>query len=77
VDLMFDVDVNGRWLCVCAVLFMLWNGVSTDLPLGLVVIGQIGVVRPIGGEGFYGASRAAVHVVRVWWPCSSRPEATS
>ena len=63
VDLMFDVNVKGPWLCVCAALPMLRMDASTTMPSRVVIVGSISGIRPKAGAGFYGASKAAVHVI--------------
>lgn len=63
VDLMLDVNVKGPWRCVRAALPLLRTGASTSMPSRVVIVGSIGGIRPKAGAGFYGASKAAVHVI--------------
>lgn len=63
VDLMLQVNVKGPWLSVRAALALLRSGASTANPSRVVIVGSIGGIRPKAGAGFYGASKAAVHVI--------------
>ncbi len=62
-DLMLDVNVKGPWLGIRAALPLLRTGANTSTPSRVVIVGSIGGIRPKAGAGFYGASKAAVHVI--------------
>ena len=63
VDLLIDVNLKGPWLTIREALPMLRKGSSVDDPARVVIIGSIGGIRPKVGTGFYGATKAAVHVL--------------
>lgn len=62
-DLMLDVNLKGPWLCVREALPLLRvNGDVSD-PSRVVIIGSISGLRPKVAGGFYGATKAAIHVI--------------
>jgi len=63
VDRMLNVNVKGPWLCVREALPLLRKDSSCADPSRVVFVGSIGGIRPKAGTGFYGASKAAVHVL--------------
>jgi NAD(P)-dependent dehydrogenase (short-subunit alcohol dehydrogenase family) len=63
VNVMIDVNMKGPWLCVREALPLLRKDLSVTDPARVVVIGSIGGIRPKVGTGFYGATKAAVHVL--------------
>jgi NAD(P)-dependent dehydrogenase (short-subunit alcohol dehydrogenase family) len=60
---MIDVNMKGPWLCVREALPLLRKDSSVADPARVVVVGSIGGIRPKVGTGFYGATKAAVHVL--------------
>lgn len=62
-DLMLDVNVKGPWLTLRAALPLLRVNASVEHPSRAVIVGSIGGIRPKTGSGFYGATKAAVHVL--------------
>lgn len=60
---MFGVNVMGPWLSAREALPLLRNGASVDDPARVVFLGSIAGLRPKAGGGFYGASKAALHVI--------------
>jgi NAD(P)-dependent dehydrogenase (short-subunit alcohol dehydrogenase family) len=63
VDRMIDVNMKGPWLTVRAALPLLQKKASVAAPARVVIIGSIGGIRPKVGNGFYSATKAAVHVL--------------
>ncbi|RYG05924.1 MAG: SDR family oxidoreductase [Burkholderiales bacterium] len=63
IDAMLNVNVKGPWLCGRAALTLLRQGAHVEAPSRIVIVGSIGGIRPKAGAGFYGASKAAIHVV--------------
>lgn len=63
VDLMIDVNLKAPWLTVRHALPLLQKHASADDPSRVVIIGSIGGLRPKVGNGFYSATKAAVHVI--------------
>jgi 3-oxoacyl-[acyl-carrier protein] reductase len=61
--LMFDVNVLGAWLTIRAALPLLRNTARTDDPARIVVVGSIGGIRLKASNGFYGATKAALHAL--------------
>lgn len=61
VDRLLGVNVKGPWLCIRAALPRLRR--NLDDPGRVVVVGSISGIRPKVGSGFYGASKAALHVL--------------
>lgn len=61
VDRLLDVNLKGPWLCVRAALPQLRR--NPDDPGRVVIVGSISGIRPKVGSGFYGASKAALHVL--------------
>ena len=62
-DLMLDVNVKGPWLSVREALPMLRKNSSVADPARVVFVGSIAGMRPKVGSGFYGATKAALHVL--------------
>ncbi|MFM0349098.1 SDR family NAD(P)-dependent oxidoreductase [Paraburkholderia sp. RL17-347-BIC-D] len=63
VDAMIGVNLKGPWLCVREALPLLRKDSSVTDPSRVVIVGSIGGIRPKVGTGFYGATKAAVHVL--------------
>lgn len=63
VDLMLGVNVRGPWLSIREALPLLRKNAYPEDPARVVVVGSIGGMRPKVGSGFYGATKAAVHVL--------------
>lgn len=63
VELMLDVNVKGTWLTIREFLPLLRHGASPAVPSRVVVVGSVSGLRPKTGSGFYGASKAAAHVL--------------
>ncbi|MBV7482132.1 SDR family NAD(P)-dependent oxidoreductase [Bordetella sp. BOR01] len=63
VDLMMDVNIKGPWLTTCAALPLLRKDASAENPARVVLVGSIAGIRPKVGGGFYGATKAALHVL--------------
>lgn len=63
VDLTLDVNVKGPWLTIREFLPLLRKNASQSDPSRAVIVGSISGIRPKVGVGFYGASKAAVHVL--------------
>ncbi|NDZ18780.1 hypothetical protein C7T35_21360 [Variovorax sp. WS11] len=63
VDLILGVNVKGPWLCVREALPLLRKDASTINPSRVVILGSVAGIRPKVGAGFYGASKAALHVL--------------
>ena len=63
VDLLIGVNLKGPWLTIREALPMLRRDSSVDDPSRVVIVGSIGGIRPKVGTGFYGATKAAVHVL--------------
>jgi NAD(P)-dependent dehydrogenase (short-subunit alcohol dehydrogenase family) len=63
VNLMIDVNLKGPWLTVRGALPLLREKASATDPSRVVIIGSIGGIRPKVGNGFYSATKAAVHVL--------------
>lgn len=63
VDRLLDVNLKGPWLCVVQALPLLRKNASPADPSRVVMVGSIGGLRPKVGAGFYGASKAALHVI--------------
>ena len=61
--LMFDVNVLGVWLTIREALPLLRKSACADDPARVVVVGSIAGIRPKVSSGFYGATKAAVHVL--------------
>lgn len=61
VDRLLGVNVKGPWLCIRAALP--WLRQSAEDPGRVVVVGSISGMRPKAGSGFYGAAKAALHVL--------------
>lgn len=62
-QLMFGVNVMGPWLCVRAALPGLRRGASVADPSRVVFVGSVAGMSPKAGSGFYGATKAALHVM--------------
>jgi NAD(P)-dependent dehydrogenase (short-subunit alcohol dehydrogenase family) len=60
---MFGVNVMGPWLCVRAALPGLRRGASVEAPSRVVFVGSVAGMSPKAGSGFYGATKAALHVM--------------
>ncbi|MCW0210378.1 SDR family oxidoreductase [Achromobacter veterisilvae] len=63
VDLMMDVNLKGPWLSIRGALSLLRHGSSVSDPARVVIVGSIGGIRPKMGNGFYSATKAAVHAL--------------
>lgn len=63
VDLMMNVNIKGPWLVARELLPLLRNGAGPDNPSRVVFVGSISGIRPKVGAGFYGATKAALHVL--------------
>jgi len=63
VDLMMDVNLKGPWLSVMASLPLLRHASSTADPSRVVIVGSVGGLRPKVGNGFYSATKTAVHAL--------------
>jgi NAD(P)-dependent dehydrogenase (short-subunit alcohol dehydrogenase family) len=63
VDAMIGVNLKGPWLCIREALPLLRKDSSVTDPSRVVIVGSIGGIRPKVGTGFYGATKAAVHVI--------------
>lgn len=63
VDLMLAVNVRGPWLSVREFLPLLRESAGPAGPSRVLVIGSISGIRPKTGSGFYGASKAAAHIL--------------
>ncbi|MBT2305446.1 SDR family oxidoreductase [Variovorax paradoxus] len=63
VDRMLAVNLKGPWLTTKEALPMLRNRSDVDHPSRVVFLGSIAGIRPKVGGGFYGASKAALHVI--------------
>lgn len=63
VDLMMGVNVKGPWLMVRESVHLLKKNSTPDSPTRVVFVGSISGIRPKVGAGFYGASKAALHVL--------------
>jgi 3-oxoacyl-[acyl-carrier protein] reductase len=61
--LMFDVNVFGAWLTVRTALPLLRSDARTDDPARIVLVGSIGGIRLKAANGFYGATKAALHAL--------------
>lgn len=62
-ELMVGVNMLGPWLAVREATPLLRNGATTYDPSRVVIVGSISGLRPKVGSGFYGATKAAVHVL--------------
>lgn len=62
-ELMIGVNMLGPWLTVREATPLLRKDSSTDDPARVVIVGSISGIRPKVGAGFYGATKAAVHVL--------------
>lgn len=62
-ELMIGVNMLGPWLTVREATPLLRKDSSTDDPARVVIVGSISGIRPKVGAGFYGATKAAAHVL--------------
>lgn len=62
-DLMFRVNVKGSWLCVRDALPGLTRRASVSAPSRVVFVGSVAGMSPKVGSGFYGATKASLHVL--------------
>ena len=62
-DLMLDVNVRAPWLTIKAAVPLLRRSAHPDNPARVVVVGSIAGIRPKISSGFYGATKAAAHVL--------------
>ena len=60
---MMGVNVKGPWLMVRESVHLLKKNSTPDSPTRVVFVGSISGIRPKVGAGFYGASKAALHVL--------------
>lgn len=63
IDLMLGVNIKGPWLSIRETLPLLRKNATPEHPARVVVVGSISGIRPKVGSGFYGATKAAVHVL--------------
>jgi NAD(P)-dependent dehydrogenase (short-subunit alcohol dehydrogenase family) len=63
VDLMLDVNLKGPWLSVREALPLLCKNSTTDDSARVVIVGSVAGIRPRVGNGFYSASKAALHAI--------------
>lgn len=63
VDLMYKVNLRGPWLTIREAIPLLERNASPADPARVVVTGSIGGLRPKVGNGFYSASKQAVHTI--------------
>lgn len=63
VDLMTGVNIRGVWLSVTLALPWLRKRATPAAPARVVIIGSISGIRPKVGNGFYAATKAAVHTL--------------
>lgn len=61
--LMLDVNLTGVWLTIREALPLLRKNASPETPSRVVVVGSIGGIRLKVAQGFYGATKAAVHAL--------------
>lgn len=62
-QLMIGVNMLGPWLSVREATPLLPRESTPDNPARVVIVGSISGIRPKVGSGFYGATKAAVHVL--------------
>ncbi|MBU9548036.1 SDR family NAD(P)-dependent oxidoreductase [Burkholderia multivorans] len=60
---MFGANVMGPWLCTRAAMPGLRRDASVEEPSRVVFIGSVAGMSPKTGSGFYGATKAALHVM--------------
>ncbi|CAM4349947.1 3-oxoacyl-ACP reductase [Bordetella tumbae] len=63
IDLMMQVNIKAPWLIARETLPLLKRASRPDDPARVVFVGSISGIRPKVGAGFYGASKAALHVL--------------
>jgi NAD(P)-dependent dehydrogenase (short-subunit alcohol dehydrogenase family) len=73
-DLMMDVNFKGPWLTTRAALPLLRARADVENPTRVVIIGSVGGIRPKVGNGFYSATKAAVHVLAGIFAVEHGPE---
>jgi NAD(P)-dependent dehydrogenase (short-subunit alcohol dehydrogenase family) len=63
IDTLLGVNVKGPWLMVLGALPLLRESATVDDPARVVMVGSCSGLRPKAGSGFYGATKAALHVL--------------
>jgi 3-oxoacyl-[acyl-carrier protein] reductase len=63
VDQMIAVNLRGPWLSVRAALPLLKKNGHPGNPSRIVLVGSVAGLRPKTGNGFYSATKAALHVL--------------